>query len=178
MKKLIAIAIASFTLASTYATPVGAVVPPPTTTYSFSYSDGNPLDEAHGLFTASGADITSITGTVGSNPIIGLLGYSGPHHLSPSGYFDYDNQVVPNPTLDSYGILFSVSNDVSGQEWNLWGNGGHSGSLYTYVPGNGYSVASDGGTLNVSAVPEPETLALIIAGLGTLMFVAKRREAN
>mgnify|MGYP003382628814 CR=1 FL=1 len=36
--------------------------------------------------------------------------------------------------------------------------------------------ASYSGTLNVSPVPEPETLAMMLAGLGALGFLARRRQ--
>jgi len=51
------------------------------------------------------------------------------------------------------------------------------GPLTLIVKGTSASNASYSGTLNVTAVPEPETVALMLAGLGVMGFVARRRRA-
>ncbi len=56
------------------------------------------------------------------------------------------------------------------------------GPIYLTVTGKtgatGGAFSSYSGTLNVTPVPEPETYALMLAGLGVIGFVAARRKAG
>lgn len=53
-----------------------------------------------------------------------------------------------------------------------------SGPLTLIVKGTSGSNASYSGTLNVSVVPEPETMALMLAGLGVLGHLVRRRRPD
>ncbi len=61
---------------------------------------------------------------------------------------------------------FSFNNVASGT-YKLWYSG------FT----NDTAIASLGGTFNVTAVPEPESYAMLMAGLGVLGFMARRKKA-
>ncbi|WP_317205306.1 FxDxF family PEP-CTERM protein [Janthinobacterium sp.] len=64
--------------------------------------------------------------------------------------------------------------------WSLTGLGLSAGSYFLKVEGNviGNGGGTYGGDLTVSAVPEPETYAMLLAGLGLLGFAARRKAAN
>lgn len=108
-----------------------------------------------------------------------------------NGYITYDNLYWPGGSpqtasdypasggfLDIYGLMFRIGN---GRVVNLWSNGTFGGGApVTY----GVHVASvdqllttvDGVT--VTAVPEPTTIAMLLAGLGVVGGALRRRAAT
>jgi hypothetical protein len=80
------------------------------------------------------------------------------------------------------GIAFAFS-PVSANEWGFTNLAYAAGPLVLKLFGvaaptlaSGTAInAIYGGTLNVSAVPEPETYAMLLAGLGLFGFIASRR---
>lgn len=104
----------------------------------------------------------------------------------------------------SSGAFFSSPSSVSGDDFFIWGNGGGteqvgvpvgyiSGSAissgmvfagatisgFTMIPGTYlYNIPNDTITLNIVAIPEPETYAMLLAGLGLLGFIARRRKES
>ena len=99
----------------------------------------------------------------------------------------------------SFNFLGAVSFTVGAQGGGHWGGGSlvQSGNSVTGLEGNGllqftgsytdisfttpnyeyYYGGTVGAMSNVNAVPEPETYALMLAGLGVMGFVARRRKS-
>jgi hypothetical protein len=63
--------------------------------------------------------------------------------------------------------------------WSLSSDNLAAGSYYVLVAGNLVSdtSASFGGAVMLAPVPEPETYGMMLAGLGVLGFLARRRKA-
>ena len=119
---------------------------------------------------------------------------------------DVDNYAMTSfaGAFGSSGTFFSSPSSVSGDDFFIWGNGGGteqvgvpvgyiSGSAissgmvfadatiagFTMIPGTYiYNIPNDTITLNIAAVPEPETYAMLLAGLGLLGFMARRRNES
>ncbi len=96
---------------------------------------------------------------------VGALNFS----LGSTPYFGINNLnlTLYNSHNVDLGSGASVSlNDLSG------------GSYYAVITGKTYGVAGGeyGGAISISAVPEASTLAMMLAGLGLLGYVASRRK--
>jgi len=114
----------------------------------------------------------------------GVQGPSGP----PSPGLHYDNLLYPAGSpqtasdypfsggmLDIYGLLFQLSN---GDYVNVWSNGSFMGSPLDY----GVAVVDPVnqrdyvGGVNLTAVPEPASWAMMVLGLGGLGAILRRRK--
>jgi PEP-CTERM motif-containing protein len=80
------------------------------------------------------------------------------------GLFNVDNG-------SSYVFRFAVT----ANSFNLVNDGAHVGAGYASATGAG---ASYGITSVTAPIPEPETYAMLLAGLGLMGFVARRRQRN
>jgi hypothetical protein len=150
--------------------------------YSFDFlADNNTYDvsgqftTANALNTVGGYDILAITGTVtgsGGGSIASLV--NNPNQPNPVVNFGfiYDNVAFPTavPHLNTNGVLFTTT---AGDVWNLWGNTPTQYQLYSYTANGGVNVF---GTMSLAAVPEPETYAMMMAGLAMMGFIARRRK--
>lgn len=110
-----------------------------------------------------------------------------------NGYMSYDNLLwlggSPQTAsdypgaggyLDIYGLLFRIGN---GRVVNLWSNGtsplfGNPPITYGAHVATVDEMLHKDATVSVTAVPEPATIALLLAGLGVVGNAARRRAAT
>lgn len=90
-------------------------------------------------------------------------------HVTGSGVTNYSTDIVVNTTAPT-NYVFNWTGLTSVNFSSFGGTpAGYSGS--------GAHFAMDNLTINVAAVPEPETYALLLAGLGIIGAAARRRKA-
>jgi hypothetical protein len=139
----------------------------------YDYTFTSPSETIIGQFTVDLSDdkVTDVTGTLSGavdNTITGFVANpSFPNAAySPDGAFIYNDLFHPgqNPDFDVYGVLFTTAGNPGGY-WNLWGAGPGAYSLYESSPGLGYPIAINGGSLDLVAVPESSTWAMMLIGL-------------
>jgi hypothetical protein len=134
--------------------------------------------------TTSGSNVTAVWGTVTDLDLAATPASQTTFAIdSLNGYADSDNTLLASsPYLTLGGLSFSTS---GGGNYNLANLGGYDGLTgFTFLssilnPGGGISdVGMTSVTLNVTAVPEPGNLALMLAGALGLFGVTRRRAAR
>jgi PEP-CTERM motif len=96
---------------------------------------------------------------------------------APGGSFDWASPVTGATAAAVDGNAAGRVNNLGGIINTTWANG--STLWLRWVEnndvGNDHGLAIDDLKLTVSAVPEPETWVLLLAGLATMVFIARRR---
>jgi hypothetical protein len=134
--------------------------------WSFSYADTGPGTVAYGSGTfetgavGSPYTIMGIAGTANGSIITGLSPYAAATNLL----------YVPG-NADFGGISFHTS---AGIDWNLFSNFGDMQALRSDTNPGGFAPGPSI-SMSVTPIPEPETYAMLLAGLGLLGFAARRR---
>jgi PEP-CTERM motif-containing protein len=116
-------------------------------------------------------NVTGISGTVSGAFAGSPDAVTGLVPLNSNGNWIYDNQFfAAAPYVSNGGILF----DTGSFAYNLYSIG-PSYYLSTFNPDNSFFIPGDFGTLQVAAVPEPATWAMMIVGFAGIGYLAYRR---
>jgi hypothetical protein len=138
--------------------------------YSFSGAFDSGLFDVNALFTLnSGSFLTS--GSVTTK-------FTAKKDIDFSAV--YIKNTVTNQTFNFTQTADDTS--IGGEQWTLGEIATPSGSYALHLIGTntltgGATITAYGGEMNVTAVPEPSSYALLLAGLGAVGFVARRRKA-
>ncbi len=146
--------------------------------HSFNFMSNDSTYQATGMFNVSDTlnslgsyDILGISGDVlgaGGGAITGLVTNPNQPNAVVNYGFQWDNTIP----LNNNGVTFQVG---LGSIWNLFteGNGAR---LYSYNAENNFGNVDKFGAVTIAPVPEPETYAMLLAGLGLMVTIGRRRQ--
>ena len=167
------------TIASADTVPPTAGTPAPAGDYSLTFNGG--LYSGNALVTAdSSGHVTNISGTVNDNgTLYDIVGVDGT-------YANADNNLYITPAYVTFaGLSFDLLNGSSGFALNLYNNLASLGGDAQYGlidsvsnPGGYNTVNSTTVSVNLSAVPEPATWAMMLVGFGAIGFGLRRRRSD
>ena len=125
----------------------------------------------------NGYDITGISGTTLWGAITGLQPTSSPGYVAFTGggtnVFPIYNVFTPGSDPLGGGVAFNLTPSPGIIGGALWSNG--SATDYGVFIGNWNQNQNGAGT--IAAVPEPETFAMLLSGLGLIGMISRRRSA-
>jgi PEP-CTERM motif len=153
-------------------------------TFSFP---GNPFTVGDLTFVEGGQNLIGGTNSYGfarnlltdnyvSGTTIQIAGQYDLFALNAGNFFSTgDASFAVTTNLSSYNFVESVSNGAAG--FSFIGFQAGAGEYFTSVAISGSFATGMTDVQLAQAVPEPETYALLLAGLGAVVFVARRRRA-
>jgi hypothetical protein len=137
---------------------------------AYQDNDANPATSTVGLyFIDSASDGLYFTGAPGG----GVLSFVGSLGVNTSGVFGFDIAGTANTAYAGL-TLDSPDNGKSGL-YSINLSTGAASLIGSFGIGGNTAIAPSLVGLTVAAVPEPETYALMLAGLGAIGWVARRR---
>lgn len=164
-KSLVAVAALASAHAHASSASLGAIASSVPTSFNAASTSAGPFSD---VFSFSLSATSSVGVSVMNLPVAGLFNTiftSASLFSNPDGVlFNGDDSLVTPGTLSSNAFSFSSAPVGAGSYYlNVSGIGnGPQGGLYN-------------GSISVAAVPEPETYAMLLAGMGVMFFIARRR---
>ena len=145
---------------------------------SASFAAGGPLDLSSGSAGLQGTPAAGSFADVYTFSLVSTVVASASITSVVNGAQDIDfSSIVISGPSGSFSFSLLLGDPV--EVWSLSSTTLAPGSYTLTLSGtNSPAGASYGGNLAVSAVPEPETYAMLLAGLGGLGFVVRRRRLD
>ena len=145
--------------------PVPLILLDGTTDYGASFAAGNMGNTFADKFTFSTVGVNFVDSLVSSISRTAVVGLD----ITGFALYNSSNTLVSNGTMLGAGSI-----DL----WSLSANNLAQGSYYVKVSGTLVSNTSGsfGANINVTPVPEPESYGMMLAGLGVLGLLARRRK--
>ncbi len=145
--------------------------------FNFTANQDRSTDDAYGSLVISGDFMTAgpataaITGISGSVTSDGTNGIASGTITGLSSYAAADNTLYAGLTISFGGVSFKAG----GQDFNLYSWNGDNYALNSVIDSVGYPQNGVVGTLSITAVPEPQTWALMLLGFAGLGFAGYRK---
>ncbi len=147
----------------TFAFTLGSTTPNVSLSVTSEYSNSGPVDDGVGDITTSTKDISKFDVSLVK---VGTVGSLGDWSVAETGTVTTLSKVVTGLAAGDYKL--TVSGTATGTS-QLFDGADHGPAT---ANGGAYSVA-----LNTPPVPEPESYALMLAGLGLVGYTARRKSA-
>ncbi len=101
---------------------------------------------------------------------------SGGTGIYNNNWIDFSFAGLPSgSTVSGFTVHDTSAGSFSSVAWFAFGAGGSGGDLTGCIQCSSFNPGYEG-VASISAVPEPETYAMLLAGLGLLGFAARRRK--